>query len=280
METYVVIILSVSVIVFLYILYLAFFKSSVTNLIDDPVDFSKETHVQIKSSSIPGMGSAYFSLSCWVYVKTWTNENNKTINSFMNNETTRTEYSTSEIASTSSNAVGKCPADNDVPSWSSTVSCTNDANVNLALILDKKSPTLYLYYRYATSLGIPLLITNNFPLQKWTNVIVSFENQILDVYIDGKLIKSNSNLGYYKGTTGTFEPKPFIGNNTTTAILFGGDAARSNISVARAAYIPFAMDPQYAMQIYRMGSGASEGDYSVNLALMKNNTVYNNIQLY
>ena len=34
-------------------------------------------------------------------------------------------------------------------------------------------------------------VTNNFPIQKWVHVVVSKEDQIVDVYIDGKLVKSH-----------------------------------------------------------------------------------------
>ena len=36
-------------------------------------------------------------------------------------------------------------------------------------------------------------ITNNFPLQKWTCILVSVDNKIIDVYLDGKLVKSIEN---------------------------------------------------------------------------------------
>ena len=34
-------------------------------------------------------------------------------------------------------------------------------------------------------------VTNNFPIQKWVHVVVSKDVQVVDVYIDGKLVKSH-----------------------------------------------------------------------------------------
>jgi hypothetical protein len=282
MQTYVVVILVVSLIFLLYVLYLAFFNTSVSNLIDTPYNY-KKGGLTISSSNISGMGSAYFSISTWVYIKKPSLTNQNTIFSFIAPEKSPV-YSNVEVQTNSQNISGLCPLNNNIPTWSTGLKCpTVDWDPNLALILDKgnSSPNLYLFYRYGNGTnGIPLLITNNFPFQKWTNVIVSFENQTLDVYIDGKLILSNDNLGYVNPSTGNFTSTKFIGNTTSTNILFGGDSTPPDISVTRAAYMPFAMDPQYAMQIYSMGSGVSNNTYNVDLKLYKNNNEIRDIQLY
>lgn len=284
MQTYVVVILVISLIFLLYVLYLAFFNTSVSNLIDTPLNFKTGGSKIIKPEDINGIGSAYFSISTWVYINE-TNPSNNTIY-FLNNKikSSTTKYD-STLITKDGNASGRCPLNNNVPTWSQTVSCpssgTEDHDPILSLILDASgSPNLYLYYKYSDSSGIPLLITNNFPFQKWTNVIVSFENQTLDVYIDGKLILSNNNLGYINPSDGGFVNTPFVGNTSETKIVFGGDSTPPNISVTRAAYMPFAMDPQYAMQIYSLGSGVSNNKYNIDLKLYKNNNIMRDIQLY
>lgn len=282
MQTYVVVILVVSLIFLLYVLYLAFFNTSVSNLIDTPYNY-KKGGLTISSSNISGMGSAYFSISTWVYIKKPSLTNQNTIFSFIPPGKSPGYDNSNPVLKDSQTKSGLCPLNNNIPTWSDSLACpTASWNPNLALILDKgnSSPNLYLFYRYTDSDGIPLLITNNFPFQKWTNVIVSFENQTLDVYIDGKLILSNDNLGYVNPSTGNFTSTKFIGNTTSTNILFGGDSTPPDISVTRAAYMPFAMDPQYAMQIYSMGSGVSNNTYNVDLKLYKNNNEIRDIQLY
>jgi hypothetical protein len=279
MQLFVIVILGILVIFFLYILYLFIFNTSVSNLIDKPINFKETKRVVISSDKIQGMGSSHFSMSVWINVKEFNTDTEKTIYTFTDEaESAAIAYAATTI-SKSSAAVGECPPNNNVPSWSDQVACTTVDKNRLALIIDRKNPNLYIYIRYSTDYGIPILITNNFPLQKWTNVIVSFEYRTLDVYIDGKLILSNNNLGYYDPSGGAFVNTPFVGNTSGTKILFGGDSKSPNISITRCAYMPFVMDPVTAMQIYNMGSGVSSAPYEVDVSLIKNNTIIRNLQL-
>jgi hypothetical protein len=243
------------------------------------MNYKDNKQLLIKSSQIQGMGSSHFSMSVWINVKNFDTQTEKTIYTFMTTQDTTTLYdSTYTITKDASTKSGMCPLNNNVPSWSDGLACTTRITDLLALIIDRKKPNLYIYTRYSDTSGIPILITNNFPLQKWTNVIVSFENKTLDVYIDGKLILSNNNLGYYSPSDGAFNPTPFVGNTSGTNILFGGDTISPDISITRCAYMPFVMDPGTAMQIYNMGSGVSNSPYEVDVSMMKNNTVIRNLQ--
>lgn len=284
MQTYVVVILVISLIFLLSVLYLAFFNTSVSNLIDTPLNFKKGGSKIIENKDINGIGGAYFSISTWVYINKPEDQQNTIY--FLNSTSVKTAVYDSTKITAGGGISGICPENNNVPTWSVNVQCPANSvsghAPSLALILDSAlgPPNLYLFFMYNSNNGIPLLITNNFPLQKWTNVIVSFENQTLDVYIDGKLILSNNNLGYINPTDGTFVSTPFVGNTSNTRIVFGGDSTPPDISVTRAAYMPFAMDPQFAMQIYSMGSGVSNNQYNIDLKLYKNNNIMRDIQLY
>ena len=33
-------------------------------------------------------------------------------------------------------------------------------------------------------------VVNNFPLQKWVYILISYDNNICDIYLDGKMVKS------------------------------------------------------------------------------------------
>lgn len=61
---------------------------------------------------------------------------------------------------------------------------------NIELYLDNTSPILKLLVETTTG-SDEFVITNNFPLQKWTCVLVSIDNDFVDTYIDGKLLKSH-----------------------------------------------------------------------------------------
>ena len=43
---------------------------------------------------------------------------------------------------------------------------------------------------YNTGTNTPTIIINNFPLQKWCHVVISVNKNLVDMYLDGKLIKS------------------------------------------------------------------------------------------
>ena len=61
---------------------------------------------------------------------------------------------------------------------------------NIGLRLDKSDLTkLWIDYRDGTSYKT-VMVVDNFPLGKWTNVIVTVNNSIITVYIDSKMAKS------------------------------------------------------------------------------------------
>jgi hypothetical protein len=35
-----------------------------------------------------------------------------------------------------------------------------------------------------------IVVTNNFPIQKWVHIGIVIDNKIMDVYLDGKMVKS------------------------------------------------------------------------------------------
>ena len=62
---------------------------------------------------------------------------------------------------------------------------------NIGLRLDKDDLTkLFLDYTDSADAVKTMQIVNNFPIGKWTNVIVTVNNTAIDVYIDSKLVKS------------------------------------------------------------------------------------------
>lgn len=72
------------------------------------------------------------------------------------------------------------------------------ATPNIGLKLMKTTPTLQVEYTVSTttSAGVSsnavktLVITDNFPFQSWVHVIISVDNNYMDVYMNGKLVKS------------------------------------------------------------------------------------------
>jgi len=98
---------------------------------------------------------------------------------------------------------------------------------------------------------------DNVPIQKWVNVIISLRGRTLDVYIDGKLVRTCVLPGVAK-----------IANNAPVYVtpLGGFSGFTSNIQ-----YYGDSLNPQEAYNIYRSGYGGSSLDfpYSIKLELVK-----------
>jgi len=84
----------------------------------------------------------------------------------------------------------------------------SDNSVKFRIYLDSNSPTLNvdIYTTDPTSSTKTVLITNNFPIQRWVYIVVSVEGSVVDCYLDGKLVKSQQ-LTYLPnmGTTYTIQ---------------------------------------------------------------------------
>ena len=114
----------------------------------------------------------------------------------------------------------------------------------------------------------------NFPLQTWVNISVSVYNRAIDVYIDGKLIKTCSM---------TTVASPISKSST---IYIGGNKTPDNYQVpgfsgfiASVVYSPDVFSPKEVWDIYSRGYTNSAFDlnalkrYKLELAFLKDNSV-------
>jgi hypothetical protein len=95
---------------------------------------------------------------------------------------------------------------------------------NIVLYLDKSTPTLICKMTMSDNTTQSLIITNNFPLQKWVNIVISVDNQFVDAYLDGKLIQSKR--FYSTASTGT-AVMPKIPPDENTLIFVGNSELTS-----------------------------------------------------
>jgi len=97
----------------------------------------------------------------------------------------------------------------------------------------------------------------NVPIQKWVNLLISVYGRTLDVYIDGKLVKTCLLPGIAK-----------INNKAPVYLTPSGGFSgwTSNLQ-----YWPNSTDPQTAWNIYSSGYGSSNvfGEYKVKVAVYK-----------
>ena len=123
------------------------------------------------------------------------------------------------------------------------------------------------------SLNATCLVTN-FPLQTWVNISVSVYNRAIDLYIDGKLIKTCSMTRVASPISSGSQI--FIGGNENpTTNQFPGFSG----FIASVVYSPDVFSPKEVWDIYSRGYTNSAFNlnalkrYKVELAFLKDNSV-------
>jgi hypothetical protein len=106
-------------------------------------------------------------------------------------------------------------------------------------------------------------IVSNIPIQKWTNLLISTYGRTLDVYLDGKLVKTSVLPGIAQVNS---SENVYI----TPAGGFAGWTSKFQ-------YFPNSTDPQTAWNIYKAGYGNSMlssifGQYQVEVVFSQNGT--------
>jgi len=105
-----------------------------------------------------------------------------------------------------------------------------------------------------------IIISPNFPLQRWTNVIVSVDNTFVDIYQDGKLVLSSA-INKPGDAYGQIK-KPDI----NSGVLFGSSQNTQDITLGNVMRWPYPIDPATAYSIYQQGNGQpSAGGVSLHL---------------
>lgn len=104
----------------------------------------------------------------------------------------------------------------------------------------------------------------NIPIQRWVNLLISVYGRTLDVYIDGKLVKTCLLPGIAK-----------VNNKADIYVTPNGgfDGWTSNLQ-----FFPNALNPQQAWNIYSKGYGGGlfsnlMSSYEIQISLLENGTV-------
>ena len=224
-----VIILGVLVVV---ITYLVFFVFTGSQSLTAKVDLGTQ-QAAIPASSISDPGSVRYSFETWVYVYQFDGTGGK--------------YLFSRAGASS-------------------------AEKNIGLKFDATSPTLNLEYTTIGTSGSPtassLTVSNNFPIQTWTHVIVSIDNNYIDVYLNGKLVKSVQAV--------------LAAPSRTTDIVYGTPKAY----LAKFVRNTYPIDPQTAWDHYTTGNGMSSmtgslmGNYGATIVFNKDASDYSKLKLF
>lgn len=253
---YTIIILGVVVVVLLYILY-KYLLSPATSLAAQAY-LKTKTPAQLKMPA--SSSSRNYSYNIWVCVNSWP---------------VTSQYSTIFFRPTAAQTVDVAYPGSVSATTPIVLSSGNPASTDpqIALFLDKTTPTLYCYIQQTTGgakyVGaIPL--TTNFPIQSWVYVSISVQGNYVDLYLQGKLVKSIQ-----------LTVTPTAPGDDTVPTLLGGSI---DANVAAFQYYPNALTPQQVWSNYMAGNGqnsvSSLTSYGVNVDLTSNGAVQNTYTLF
>lgn len=139
---------------------------------------------------------------------------------------------------------------------------------NIGIKIASGQPQLKLEYLSGTSKK-DIVITDNLPLQSWVHLIVSVDGNYIDVYVNGKLVKSLQD-------TGIAAP---LGESAD--IEYGN----ANCYLAKLTRTTKPTDPQTAWNKYMAGNGENPfakmlSSFGLTMTLQKNNQDYSKITLF
>jgi hypothetical protein len=199
-----------------------------TYFVSNITTLTKSLNLNVPNKEINGLANprdTRYAYSVWVYIDSWNNTSDHTIFAVTGNG-------------------GGSP-------------------YSLKLYLDKTTPTLYCDIGM-NSVTIQSVITTNFAIQKWVFITISVDNQFLDYYLDGKLVKSTKAVDSTGGypNVGSAEPSIYFG-------IFDAHLAKLVRYTAP-------LDPQTVWNTYLAGNGQSSfTNYGLNVEILQNNAIKN-----
>tara|TARA_B100001057_G_scaffold488674_1_gene573503 strand:- start:44 stop:733 length:690 start_codon:yes stop_codon:yes gene_type:complete len=224
------VVLGVIVVLILYVLYLYYFGDSSKKVLVGMHDAQNE--VIVSGGSMPPGASSDYTFSIWVFVANWNYNIGKKKPIFIR---------------------GNGQADDDCPRMEFD---SNLNNIDVTVSVFNSQPKT--------------CTLENVPLQRWTNIIMTINNRALDLYLDGKLIRT-----CYLDNV----PKIIPGANLalTPSGGFKGNTAKFQ-------YLSRAINPREAYTIYKEGYGESGlfslvSKYKLKFAFVKENKELNSFTL-
>ena len=192
------------------------------------VPYADLSKQQKNISNIDKPASSQFTYYAWIYVVSWANAVNKPI-----------------------------------------ITMLSDSNKLMSLSLDQTQANLNFSIATNTATGNSqetVLITNNFPLQTWVHVAVCVNSQLVDAYLNGKLVKSQrlNNLPTVTTSTGQYI---ILGDGT--------DNDKLKINVAKFTRLAKYAQPADVWKNYLAGSGQSNSsdNYKVQVSILQGGSV-------
>lgn len=228
------------IIIILYYLYSYFFSDGSSTIVKTHDARSLKI---IKGDTLPAGITADYTFSIWIYVNDWNYRFGETKVVF-----------------------GRVDKDK-MPAPSVTLGETNnELSVTLGVYPSNSSGSDNQSSGNIFTCGI-----KDVPLQRWTNLIMSLNNRALDMYLDGKLVKTCMLPGVPK-------------MNPTSQLMITPDGGFSGY-VSNFKYYPNAVNPSKAYDIYKSGYGGGSAlgslfnKYRLKLAFMEDNKEVNSLEI-
>lgn len=227
------VLIGVAVLLTIYLVYVYFFAKSTTKLVDI---HNAQSSKMISGGKLGKGANNDYMFSIWFYVNDWNYRYGEAKTIFERKDDHGSPAPTMEFASGINNL---------------------HIHVNCFVQGNSKQTTVH------------TCTVQNVPLQTWTNVILSIHNRALDVYLDGKLVR-----------TCILPGNPTSSSKNVTLTPGGGFAGyTSNFE-----YKETSINPREAYNIYKAGYGGGGigsffNKYRLKFAFMEDNKEVNSLEI-
>ena len=233
------IILTIFVIIFIYYIFNYF----LTNPYTLQTLINGQTATTISKDKLKNGGlDSNFSYSIWFYVNDWNYniDKNKVIFGRM-----------------------------DTGTGTGTITDVSGKNPSPLVVLTPTENNLNVYLQCQGITEPNMCSINNIPIQKWVNLVVSVYNRTMDLYLDGKLVRTCLLPGV-----------PQISNTDVQITPAGG----FNGWTSKFQYFHSSLNPQDAWNIYTQGYGGNIfsnliKSYQVQFSILENGVTYSSVTI-
>ena len=156
---------------------------------------------------------------------------------------------------------------------------SDSTKVKLSIELDTSSTLKYTISDNNVTQTTTHTIMENFPLQKWVHIIVSVDNEFVDCYVDGKLVRSAR--VYTPGSGSAPAAIPSIPPDNSVPVLLA--PVKFDAYVAKFKRWIYPINPQTAYSEYMKGNGQGwpgMPNFGLDMTVMKDNEIYKEITVF
>jgi hypothetical protein len=248
----------VTIVVIVLVFMLLRYLMSDPNTLQDLQDGKTTSTISASSLATNGstVGSSNFAYSCWFYVNDW------------NYRYGEPKVIFGRMGASSGNEDGSIPGVSGLDPCPAVVLGAVENNLMVALGCYPGADT-----EPTTPGGKTIVHTcsvANIPIQRWVNLLISVYGRTMDLYIDGKLVRTCLLPGVAS-----------VNNNSNIYVTPRGgfDGWTSKLE-----YYPNALNPQDAWNIYAKGYSGGFfsnlfGSYDVQISLLENGTTTNTVTI-